>query len=294
MAPVIDAYAKPIFEQARRAGLRDSIEAYRADAVLAALAAAGTLVGLDVTALPRRRDRGHCGEPPSRPSEPDGRDGAGRPAAGAAEQDQGQRVDPHRRHRAQAGLCHRHETCEIVGVGPVDVAWVQQLLPDALVDVLLHDLVDIQAHATITRHRKRAVESRAREPATEDASSPAANAEATSRSTTATTSTIDGPTSGANCERLCEVHHDEKTHRGARIVRTATEWHWYPPPPKPGEPEPPPGSIPWQAPIGEHLNPFDLTDLPPPDPGRDQPEPDDTLPFEPPADGGTACGPASD
>jgi hypothetical protein len=84
-----------------------------------------------------------------------------------------------------------------------------------------------------------------------------------------------GPTSGANLELLCVVHHHEKTHRGARIERTATEWHWYPPPPKPGEPEPPPGSIPWRAPIGEHLTPFDLTDLPEPD----EPEPDDTLPF---------------
>ena len=82
----------------------------------------------------------------------------------------------------------------------------------------------------------------------------------------------DGPTSGANLELLCVVHHYEKTHRGARIERTATEWHWYPPAPKPGEPEPPPGSIPWRAPIGEHLTAFDLTDLP-------EPEPDDTLPF---------------
>jgi hypothetical protein len=90
-----------------------------------------------------------------------------------------------------------------------------------------------------------------------------------------------GPTSTVNLERLCEVHHQEKTHRGARIERTATEWLWYPPRPAAGEPEPPPGWIPWRGPIGEHLNPFDLTDLPPPDPDPDPGEhdPDGALPF---------------
>ena len=78
-----------------------------------------------------------------------------------------------------------------------------------------------------------------------------------------------GPTSGANLELLCEVHHYEKTHCNARIERTDTEWLWYPPPPKPGEPGPPPGSIPWRAPIGEHLTAFDLTDLPDEVPDRD-------------------------
>jgi hypothetical protein len=79
------------------------------------------------------------------------------------------------------------------------------------------------------------------------------------------------------------VHHHEKTHCGAVIERTDTEWLWYPPAPKPGEPEPPPGSIPWRRLIGAHLTAFDLTDLPPPgqtepdDPGNV--EPDDTLPF---------------
>ncbi len=68
-----------------------------------------------------------------------------------------------------------------------------------------------------------------------------------------------------------------------------TRWLWYPPPPAPGGPEPPPGSIPWRAPIGEHLNPFDLDDLPEPEPHPpdqtdefDEPdEPSDTLPFGP-------------
>ena len=36
VAPVIDAFTQPIFDEARKRGLRDSFEAYRSDAVLAA------------------------------------------------------------------------------------------------------------------------------------------------------------------------------------------------------------------------------------------------------------------
>ncbi|MGZ4718500.1 MAG: hypothetical protein ACXWCB_17565 [Acidimicrobiales bacterium] len=88
-----------------------------------------------------------------------------------------------------------------------------------------------------------------------------------------------GPTSAANLERLCEIHHREKTHRGARIERVGDEWHWYPPPPAPGEPHPPPGSIPWRSPVGEHLTAFDLDDLPDLPDLSDEPGPDGTLPF---------------
>ncbi|MGZ4759343.1 MAG: hypothetical protein ACXV95_09820, partial [Acidimicrobiales bacterium] len=90
-----------------------------------------------------------------------------------------------------------------------------------------------------------------------------------------------GPTSAANLERLCEIHHREKTHRRARIERVGDEWHWYPPPPAPapGEPHPPPGSIPWRSPVGEHLTAFDLDDLPDLPDLSDEPGPDGTLPF---------------
>ena len=130
-----------------------------------------------------------------------------------------------------------------------------------MVDVLVHDLKDIQSYATITRKRKKALDQalKARDRrCVVPGCRRRVRLEADHRHEYAKR----GPTSSANLQMLCGKHHDEKTHRGARIVRTDTEWHWYPPPPKPGEPEPPPGSIPWKAPIGEHLNPFDLTDLP--------------------------------
>jgi len=184
------------------------------------------------------------------------------------------------------GYATANETCEIVGIGPVDVDWVRRILPDAFVDVLVHDLVDIKAHATTTRHRKRAVENavRARD---RRCVVPGCRRKRRLQADHRHDFAKGGPTSGANLELLCAIHHAEKTHRGARIERTDTDWLWYPPPPAVGQPEPPPGSIPWRAPIGEHLTGFDLTDLPPPDleperpdhPDRDQPRRDGTLPL---------------
>ena len=395
VAPVVDAFADAIFERARKAGITDPADAYRADAVLAALAAAGELFGIDLgpnskrpatiaagpagDAAPTTEATAAAGptaaaEPatpttestrsagPSAATEPapptdDFADATGTEATGSAPTDLGStavtttaagpaestgtaapagessdttestataafdaesrdttdqpeseldallKVRPGRVRwnvsvlidgiALKRGYATASETCEIVGVGPVDVAWVSRILPESIVDVLVHDLVDIRAHATMTRHRKKAVDKalRARD---RRCVVPGCRRKGRLQADHRHDFAKGGPTSGANLELLCEVHHYEKTHCNARIERTDTEWHWYPPPPKPGEPEPPPGSIPWRAPIGEHLTAFDLDDLPDPpddDPGDptdrtdDRPDPtsgpgpDDTLPF---------------
>ena len=165
------------------------------------------------------------------------------------------------------------ETCEIVGVGPVDVDWVRQILPDALVDVLVHDLVDIQAHATITRHRKRALDKRAPGPRP-----------TLRRPRLQTPTTAPGRPPPRLRQRRPDLRGQPRAAlRGPPRTRrpTAAPASNAPPPngsgtrhpPTPGEPEPPPGSIPWRAPIGEHLTAFDLTDLPPPDHEPTEPSP---------------------
>ena len=64
--PVVDAYAQAVYERARRLGLRDPMEAYRADGVLAALAAAGEAIGITIT-LPTTTTPGtKVTAPPSR------------------------------------------------------------------------------------------------------------------------------------------------------------------------------------------------------------------------------------
>ena len=46
------------------------------------------------------------------------------------------------------GYVSTGERCEIIGVGPVDIDWVKQLLPDAIVHALVHDGVDITTYAS--------------------------------------------------------------------------------------------------------------------------------------------------
>ena len=52
------------------------------------------------------------------------------------------------------------ERCEIAGVGPVSVDWVRKLIPQAIVDALVHDGVDITTYAPIRKRRAGRVDSR--------------------------------------------------------------------------------------------------------------------------------------
>jgi hypothetical protein len=69
-----------------------------------------------------------------------------------------------------------------------------------------------------------------------------------------------GTGSTANIGLLCSFHHDQKTHRGARLERHGDEWLWFLPVSdhQPSGLDPP---EPWRSPIGEHLNRWDTTDL---------------------------------
>jgi hypothetical protein len=339
VAPVVDAYARAIFERARKAGITDPSEAYRADAVLAALAAlaaAGEAIGLDgltwstqtapatatdatgvvdvestdpgdttdtgettrtaahdadSTTTGDITDTGETTRTAASDAEStDAGDSTGTAASDAesagSELEALLKVRPDRIRwnvcilvdaiALKRGYATATETCEIPGFGPVDVDWVSRILPESLVDVLVHDLVDIRAHATMTRYRKTALD-KALQARDKRCVVPGCKRRRRLQADHRHDFAKDGPTAYDNLERLCEKHHHDKTHRRARIERVGDEWHWYPPPPQPGEPEPPPGSIPWRAPVGEHLTAFDLTDLPD---ASDPSEPDGTLPFD--------------
>jgi len=175
--PVLDAYTDIEFQTARRAGRRESLDAYRADGLIAALRAAGTCLG---TPPPHRSpdSEGDGGPPPlprtgevERPPLPLRHDDD--VAVGAGAIDGVADLDPRPPRGASASLTDRKvvvlvdaialargfatdtETCEIAGPGTrVPVEWVEQVMADAAVDVLVHDRVDIRAHALV-RHRSR-------------------------------------------------------------------------------------------------------------------------------------------
>ncbi len=380
--PVVDAYTRAVFERARRLGFRDPHEAYRADGVLAALAAAGEALGLDLTprtakaatataaklAVPARstattdttrtaatgaefagtesagtaatdaestdaesagtaateaesrgtaatgaestgtaareaestgaesddacggarRDRGTTAATESPPAPPAPADPAGAIESELDELDELLGVRPSRVKwnvtvlvdaiALQRGYATASETCEIPGFGPINVDVARQILPDAMVDVLVHDLVDIKAYATLTRYRRVALD-KALQARDRRCVVPSCKRRGHLQVDHRHDHAKGGPTSYDNLAFLCEVHHHEKTHLGARLERVDDEWHWYPPPPAPGQPRPPPGTIPWRAKVGQHLTAFDLTNPPPPIPPGPGPDTEPTLPF---------------
>ncbi len=352
--PVVDAYTRAVFERARRLGFRDPHEAYRADGVLAALAAAGEALGLDLTPRPTTTTTAAATPAvPARSTDTTGTESTATAATGTAatsaestglaatsaepagtaattgtvdtaaestgtsatgaesiagesadatesppalagvvdpavELDELLRVRPDRvkwnvsvlvdATALQRGYATATETCEIPGFGPINVDVARQILPEALVDVLVHDLVDIKAYATLTRYRRVALD-QALQARDRRCVVPRCKRKGHLQVDHRHDYAKGGPTAYDNLAFLCEVHHHEKTHLGARLERVDDEWHWYPPPPAPGQPRPPPGSIPWRAKVGQHLTAFDLTNPPPPNDPQPPPGADPTLPF---------------
>ncbi len=265
VAPVVQAYLDAVFDQARRDGRRDPIEAYRADAVLAALAAAGEAVGLAparatmLRAEPAAATETAATEAESTDAEStDATETAATeagsteptdtPETAAAEAESADTTVPSRLQAdaelaallrvrpdrvkwnlvllvdaiaLQRGYATANETCEVVGLGPISVDLASEVLPEALVDVLVHDLVDIRAHATMTRHQKKALKAalKARD---RRCVVPGCKRRRRLQADHRHDFAKQGPTAYQNMELLCEVHHHEKTHRGARISNAST------------------------------------------------------------------------
>ena len=140
----------------------------------------------------------------------------------------------------ERGHTERGEVCEVPGVGPVTVDWVQSLLPDAVVAALLIEDGEVLqvAHlgrfipakvktALIERDRVCVVPGCAVDCDLEiDHIRPVA---------------ARGRSELANLCRLCRFHHYLKTHHGWRISRAGKRWLWegpHGPPPDPNARQP--------------------------------------------------------
>jgi hypothetical protein len=307
---VLDAFTNQAFAAARLAGTRDSAAAYRSDGFLAAMAAAGTTLGLTVTPTPTSTDRTDEPFPVSGPVAVP----VAVPVAGVGvEVEVGVAPDPAADASVpvgkvdwdvvvlvdaialQRGYAAPGETCTIPGVGDVSVTWAKALLGDRVFEVLAHNGTDITTYASSTRHRPRPVELAV---AVRDRACIVPGChhdrhiEYDHRDNYADTKRTDYQNLGL----LCIRHHDEKTHRGARLERIDDHWIWHPPPrpeptdepatPKataaastrrPDTPDPPHNhdrdvavidpnapsdpTGPWRAPVGEHLTLWNLDGL---------------------------------
>jgi hypothetical protein len=124
-------------------------------------------------------------------------------------------------------------TCHIDGIGPVDVAWVRSVMGDAFVAALFEDREGVRdvVHLgrRVTAHQRTAMEARGYR-----CEVPGCSAthgleidHVTGWAATRTTRLDD-------LMWLCGHHHDQKTHRGARLTGPPGNRTWHPPPPTTG------------------------------------------------------------
>lgn len=234
-APFADALQRGTdaqFTKARREGRREPVEAYAADALLALLASP--------TAPPVAPRAGDSIDPP----------GTDTATAGTKSVTRYQVVVLVDAIALKRGFVSTGERCEIAGVGPVSIEWVRKLVPDAIVDALVHDGVDVTTHASATRSIRKAVRLAVNARDWHCVVRGCGRTRRTQRDHRREFAT-GGEGSTDNLNLLCEFHHRQKTTEGARLERHGAEWQWYPPN----------GTEAWVSPVGANLTLWNVDGL---------------------------------
>ena len=135
----------------------------------------------------------------------------------------------------ERGHTKKGEVCEVPGVGPVTVAWVQRLLPDAVVAALLVEDGEVLRVA----HLGRFIPAKVRTALVERDRAcvvPGCSVDSDLEIDHIKPVAAGGRSELANLCRLCRFHHYLKTHHGWRISRGGKRWLWegpHGPPPDP-------------------------------------------------------------
>jgi len=222
------------FTKARRQGRREPVEAYAADALLGLLGA-----GLTPTATARASTPSHAA--PDTNDDPETSSTVSKPSTNY------QVVVLIDAIALKRGYVSTGERCEIAGVGPVSVEWVEQLLPEAIIDALVHNGVDITTYASATRSIRKAVKLAVKARDWRCVVRGCGRSLRTQRDHRHDYAK-GGKGSTDNLNLLCEFHHRQKTNEGARLDRVGDGWHWYPPG----------ATQPWISQVGANLTLWDL------------------------------------
>ncbi len=208
-----------VFHRARRAGVKESPDAYAADALVAL-----------VTRDPARST--------GQTSNDDQTSNDGQPGTKGS---RGTRALVHVRVDLDAlrtGVVGPGGICEIPGVGPIPVDRARELMGDALCELVITNGIDV---TTITK-MERAIPAALRRALDErDATCVVPGCDAV------TGLEIDhrivevrdnGPTAMWNLAKLCSHHHDLRHHGGFTLAGGPGNWQWIPPGVDPDPPEP--------------------------------------------------------
>ena len=257
---VLGEYEKQVFSNARRSGIRESRQAYAADALVAMAVCsvapeaphaatadadpAGTdLAGADHAdtfddAVDDLAVDDVAGDPVHRSTgDPAGRPTFCRPRALV-------RVVV-----SAEALLRGHvgpgETCEILGSGPVPVSLARELIPDAILELVVTKGVDVTTVVSDSRYVRKALRI-ALEQRDQVCVVPHCNVSyPLERDHWQVDYANHGPTELDNLARLCLWHHHQKTDKGWRLVGPPGQWQFLPPdqvaalkPDEPGEEKP--------------------------------------------------------
>jgi len=191
------AEAKEILEAKRKAGEKEPYQAYRADALVSLLCGGGSCRSAEGEGAPDRADTIVI------------------------------RIDAQSLRR---GHLEGEEICEVAGVGPIAVARLKRLLPDAFVKIVIRDSVDVlsvcHVGRTVTSHLRSALEERDRccvVPGC-DVSLGLEIHHWREDFATCKTTNLD-----SIC-RICTKHHDLITYEGFELRGGPGKWELLPPP----------------------------------------------------------------
>jgi hypothetical protein len=192
-------YTQAAFDAARTSGTHESHDAYRADGLLA---------------MARSTATGGCDRPK----------GASRAETKVFVHIDLETLVRGRLAEGAGAMCH------IDGIGPVDLAWVRSVMGDAFVVALLKDRVGVRdvihLGRKVTAHQRSALEARGVQCEVPECSAThGLEIDHLTGWTNTHTTELD------DLVWLCAHHHDQKTHRGARLTGPPGTRTWHPPPP---------------------------------------------------------------
>lgn len=221
----LQARSDRLFHQARRAGLVEPPDAYRADALVALVCGAGTL---GTTAKGATTSGGAPSGEGAGASDPDSTDPdpTTRPRTPSPTATVHLRVDLDALRRGSVG---EGGICEIPGVGPVSVQVARELMGDALCDLVITNGVDVTTVCRLGRSVPEALKTAITERDQHCVVPGCGVALGLERDHWQVDFAKGGVASMDNLARLCKHHHKLKTHNGFRLAGGPGQWEWIPP-----------------------------------------------------------------
>jgi hypothetical protein len=235
---VLGEYERDVFEDARKAGIRETRQAYLADALVAM--AQGALA-------PDVAGAGAAGADPADTDADTTEDDPDASADDVASADSAATATdkPACRHASRVptalmritvtadallrGHVNPGETCEIPGIGPVPVALAREQIGDAILELVVTRGIDVTTVVSDSRHVRKALRI-ALEERDKTCVVPGCNAsDPLERDHWQVDYAKHGPTEYDNLARLCPWHHDLKTNKGWRLLGPPGQWRFLSP-----------------------------------------------------------------